>query len=323
MSSHLTDSLNQKLSSSVDLKFRTKSTSFDEEDENTLTSTTPTTEPLDQYSVVSETPTTLSSSSSSSSSSVSVSRLETKQKPTSKSSSSVTIPAHVRFGSFIHKHEVPRKIFHSSIGFLTLWLYTIGIQFSQVTPVLIAILVVVLSSDIIRFKWAAFNDIYISVMGPLMRQKEINSYNGVIFYLVGIIFVFSFFPKDVSLVSLLLLSWADTSASTFGRAYGHLTPKIGSGKSLAGSLAAFATGVISAVILYLHFIPKYSQYNQPGDILWTPETSYIPFPVLVLICGVVGAVSEAIDIYDIDDNLTIPALSALCLYPILYFSQKN
>lgn len=235
----------------------------------------------------------------------------------------LTIPAHTLFGNFIRKHEIPRKVFHSSIGFLTLWLYTQGVQLSQVTPVLIATFVVILSSDIIRFKYPAFNKLYISVMGPLMREKEINSYNGVIFYLAGLIFVFSLFPKDISLISLLLLSWADTSASTFGRAFGHLTPKLGSRKSLAGSLAAFATGIICASILYLYFIPQYNVYNREGDIMWNPDSSQIPFPVYVLCCGFIGAFSEAIDINDVDDNLTIPVISAITLYFVLYFTESH
>ncbi|VVT57286.1 uncharacterized protein SAPINGB_P005642 [Magnusiomyces paraingens] len=298
-----------------------------EDDEITLTPHTNTQKSLNHQLIDSETSTISSSSSSSFSCSSTYisenSSLRENSKLKNNISKPITIPSHIRFGSFIHKNEIPRKVFHSSIGFLTLWLYAVGIQFSQVTPILMAILVIVLSSDLIRFRWPAFNEIYISVLGPLMRQKEINSYNGVIFYLIGLIFVFSFFPKDVSLISLLLLSWADTAASTFGRAYGHLTPKIGNGKSLAGSLAAFATGVISAVLLYKYFIPKYNYNNLPGDIFWTPETSFIPFSLLVLICGLIGAISEAIDIYEIDDNLTIPALSAIILYFILYFSQKK
>lgn len=235
---------------------------------------------------------------------------------------SLTIPSHKQFKKFIHKHEVPRKIFHSSIGFLTLWLYTKGVVLEQVTPVLIALFVIVTGSDYIRFRNPQFNKFYCQVLGPLMREKEVNSYNGVIWYLLGLVIVFSLFPKDVSLLSVLLLSWADTAASTFGRAYGHLTPKFGN-KSLAGSLASFATGSICAILLYKYFIPAYSYYNKPGDIMWTEETSSIPFPLLVLLAGLVGAVSEAIDVYGIDDNFTIPVLTGFFMWPVLKLGMKT
>lgn len=155
-----------------------------------------------------------------------------------------------------------------------------------------------------------------------MRQSELHAWNGVIFYLAGIIIVFALAPKDVALISLLLLSWADTAASTFGRQFGYLTPKIGANKSLAGSIAAFAMGILAAVLLYVYYLPKYPEVNTESWIMWTPETSNIPLWVLVIICGFVGAVSEAIDIYNIDDNFTIPVLSAVCLYPILYLGKK-
>lgn len=241
----------------------------------------------------------------------------------SSSADSLVIPSHRLFSHFIHKHEVPRKAFHSSIGFVTLWLYTQGVQFSQVTPVLTAMFFVIATTDFLRFRNKKLNKLYCTLLGPLMREREVSqSYNGVIWYLLGLIIVFSLFPKDVSLMSVLLLSWADTAASTFGRAYGHLTPRVSSRKSLAGSIASFTTGVISAVLLYKYFIPHYSQWNAPGDIMWTAESSVIPFWLLTLLAGLIGAVSEAIDVYDIDDNFTIPVLSAFFMWPVIKLGAK-
>lgn len=237
------------------------------------------------------------------------------------SMSGLTLPSHKAFGKLIHKHEVPRKVFHSSIGFLTLWLYTKGVVLAQVTPVLAALFVILTTTDYVRFRNETLNKYYCKMLGPLMREKEVNTYNGVIWYLLGLIIVFSLFPKDISLLSVLLLSWSDTAASTFGRAYGHLTPKFGR-KSLAGSIASFMMGVISAVLIYKYYIPKYNYVNVPGDIMWSEDTSNIGFPLLVLLIGLVGAISEAIDVYDIDDNFTIPVLSAFFIYGVLTLGKK-
>lgn len=226
----------------------------------------------------------------------------------------LSIPSHQQFGTFIHKHEVPRKFLHVSIGFITLWLYTIGVQLSQVTPVLIAMLAVILSIDVTRLRSKSFNKMYLKYVGFLMREKEINEINGVVWYLAGLIFVFLLFPKDICLLAVLLLSWADTAASTFGRAFGYLTPKIGN-KSLAGSLAAFATGMISCWLLYDVFIPRYDIYNRPGDISWRPELSSISLTPLIFLSGLIGSVSEAIDI--MDDNLTIPVASATLMWAVI------
>lgn len=233
------------------------------------------------------------------------------------------IPAHKRFGKLIHKHEIPRKVFHSSIGFLTLWLYTKGVDQSKVAPPLFTLLAILTATDFIRFRNEKVNKLYCQLAGPLMREKEVNEYNGVLWYLLGLGIVLSIFPKDISVLSVLLLSWADTAASTFGRAYGHLTPKFGN-KSLAGSIASFFTGVISAILMYKCFIPVYgAQVNTPGDIMWTPETSNIQFPLLAFLIGLVGAISEAIDVFNIDDNFTIPVISAFFMWPVLYLGMKR
>lgn len=244
---------------------------------------------------------------------------ETTEEESSASSSlektlGLSIPSHKHFSVMIHKHEIPRKTLHVSIGFLTLWLYTIGVQFQDVTPILATLFVGIASCDLIRFKYEEFNRLYIKVVGFLMREKEVSGFNGVIWYLLGLVIVFLLFPKDVSLLAVLLLSWADTAASTIGRAYGYLTPKIGS-KSFAGSGSAFLMSSFSCWVLYSYFIPSYPEVNRPGDIMWSPETSKITYPWLILIAGVVGSISEAIDVFD--DNLTIPVLSATLMWIII------
>lgn len=238
----------------------------------------------------------------------------------------LSIPSHAHFKNLIHKHEVPRKAFHASIGILTLYLYTRGIALKQVTPVLVSLLIPIATLDWIRFRHPAFNRLYCSVVGSLMRESEVEgAYNGVIFYLIGIIIVFCLFPKDVSVLSVLLLSFADTAASTFGRAFGHLTPKYGrSRKSLAGSLAAFAMGVASSAALYGYFIPVYgATVDAPGEIMWTPETSNINFEALIFIAGLVGSVSEGVNLWDLDDNLTIPVVSGVVMWCVLKLGMKT
>lgn len=230
------------------------------------------------------------------------------------------IPSHQHFKKLVHKHEVPRKVLHVSIGFLTLWLYTVGVNLSQVTPVLTVLLIGLGSCDFIRFKNEEFNRLYCKYVGFLMREKEVNAINGVIWYLVGLIIVFLIFPKDLSLLAVLLLSWADTAASTFGRAFGHLTPKLG-GKSVAGTLSAFIISFFSAWLLYAVFIPFWDYNNQPGEIMWTPETSKVGYFTIAIVSGFVGAGSEAIDVFD--DNLTIPVLSSVLMWCFIKLANNG
>ena len=219
-------------------------------------------------------------------------------------------------GSWIREHEIPRKFLHGSIALVTIWLYVHGVQLNQVTPVLTQMLVSIGTIEFCRLTWPAVNDLYIKVVGPLMRESEKQGQiNGVIWYLVGLIFVFTFFTKDIAVLSVLLLSWADLSASTVGRAFGSKTPKLVGSKSLAGSLAAFACGVAVTWLNYAVLMPRYSQYNDPKDILWTPESSTLSLGTLSVLVGFVAAIAELFPI--IDDNLSIPIVSACTISPLI------
>lgn len=234
----------------------------------------------------------------------------------------IHLKSHEWFGDFITKHEIPRKVFHSSIGFITLYLYTTGINYKNVRKPLIIAFVNIFILDLIRLRWPFFNKMYCRCVGALMRKKEINTYNGVLWYLLGLIFSFSFFSKDVTLISLFLLSWSDTAASTFGRRYGYLTPKIARNKSLAGSLAAFTVGFATCLMFYGYFVPKYAYLDSPGKIMWSAETSRLSLINLSWLGGLVAALSEGIDLFNWDDNFTIPVLSSIFLHCVIFVFQK-
>ena len=155
-----------------------------------------------------------------------------------------------------------------------------------------------------------------------MRKKEIHTYNGVLWYILGLIFSFSFFSKDVALISLFLLSWSDTAASTFGRKYGYLTPKLARNKSLAGSIAAFIVGFLTCLTFYGFFVPHFSYVNKPGEILWSSDSSRLSLHTLCWLGGLVGALSEGIDIFNWDDNFTIPVLSSIFLTSVIHIFKK-
>ncbi|KAI1136631.1 hypothetical protein F5Y05DRAFT_405201 [Hypoxylon sp. FL0543] len=249
------------------------------------------------------------------------------------------IPIHRHFRTFIHKHEVPRKALHVSIGFLVYWLYVSGTQTSSVTPFLMGALIPIATTDYLRHRYASLNRLYVKCLGALMRESEYAGWNGVIFYLLGAWIVLYFFPKDVAVVSVMLLSWCDTAASTFGRLYGIYTPRIRRGKSLAGSLAAFVVGVATAGWFWGYLAPRTGPF--PGDehhpfmftgLLRLPtfisnalglseSRGVIGGPValglLSLWSGLTAAGSEVVNLFGWDDNLTIPVLSGVGIWGFL------
>ncbi|KAK9379123.1 cytidylyltransferase family-domain-containing protein [Kockiozyma suomiensis] len=232
------------------------------------------------------------------------------------------ISYHEKYRYFIHKHEIPRKVLHVSIGFLTLALYLRGIQLSQVTPILVALLAIIVSLDLLRFRSKKFSEYYITGFGFLMRESEVDKWNGIVFYLLGLIIVFILFPKDISVLAVLLLSWSDTAASSFGRAYGHLTPKLFRNKSLAGSFAAFCCGVIASYLLYGIIFPRTPELIANDVLAWRPDTSSLSLTTLCILSGFIGATAEAVDLWGIDDNLTIPVISAIFMWGVVKLFQN-
>ncbi|MCJ1384517.1 hypothetical protein MMC17_007634 [Xylographa soralifera] len=243
------------------------------------------------------------------------------------------IPIHRHWRSFIHRHEIPRKALHLSIGFFTLNLYTRGIQPAAIHPWLLAALIPIASVDLLRHRVPSFNRFYVRVLGAMMRESEVNDkYNGVIWYLLGAWIALRFFPKDVGAMGVLLLSWCDTAASTFGRLYGRYTPRLRRGKSLAGSAAAAIVGVAAAGLFYGVMVPRYWGFEDDfmfRGTLSLPEVAkqglgltgegqgtiggWLALGVISLWSGLVASASEVVDLFGWDDNLTIPVLSCLGL----------
>jgi diacylglycerol kinase (CTP) len=247
------------------------------------------------------------------------------------------IPIHRHWRTFVHKHEVPRKALHVSVGFFAVWLYIAGAQTTKVAPYLLYALIPIAALDYLRHNLPAFNRAYVMVVGALMRESEFSGYNGVIFYLLGAWIVLYWFPKDVGIMGTMLLSWCDTAASTFGRLYGRYTPRIRRGKSLAGSLAAFLVGMGTAWWFWGWLVP--TKGPMPGDETFmftgtlrlphmfanavglSDEQASISgtaaLAVMSAWAGFVASASEVVDLFSWDDNLTIPVLSGLGIWGFL------
>ncbi|KAK4133129.1 hypothetical protein BT67DRAFT_383614 [Trichocladium antarcticum] len=247
------------------------------------------------------------------------------------------IPIHRHWRTFVHKHEVPRKALHVSIGFFVVWLYLSGTQTSAVCPYLMGALVPIAAVDVLRHHYQPFNRFYVKYLGALMRESEFSGYNGVIFYLLGAWTVLYFAPKDVGVMGTLLLSWCDTAASTFGRLYGRYTPRIRRGKSLAGSFAAFVVGVGTSVFFWGWLVPTKGPFPGDENFMFTGSLSLpgivaeavglpaakatisgaLALGVMSLWSGFAASASEVVDIFGWDDNLTIPILSGLGIWGFL------
>ncbi|KAI9633659.1 uncharacterized protein MKK02DRAFT_28450 [Dioszegia hungarica] len=219
--------------------------------------------------------------------------------------------------------EIPRKTLHSSIGFLALFLYFL--EPPSVKPLVIilsASLVTVTIADYLRFNFPAFRELWEANLGFLMRESERDKVNGVVYYLVGVITVLTLYPREVAVVSVLTLSWSDTTASTIGRLWGRYTPplpahlplvpaiRFAPRKSLAGFLAATITGAAICTGFW---------WNGSAD-QWAVLSGRIGVIVTAGVVGVGGAIAEALDL-GLDDNLTLPIISGAIIWAWLSVTQ--
>ncbi|WWC92052.1 uncharacterized protein L201_007006 [Kwoniella dendrophila CBS 6074] len=218
--------------------------------------------------------------------------------------------------------EIPRKTLHSSIGFLTLFLNHLNPpSLRPLITVLSTTLITISVTDFFRLQFPGFAEIWESYLGFLMRESERNKINGVVWYLIGVIFVLGLYPRDVAVVAILTLSWSDTTASTLGRLWGRYTKplpanfpgikalKFAPRKSLAGFLAAAVTGFLIGISFW---------WNGSGGrwVVLDVEDhghGYWGLWVTAAVVGLGGAVVEALD-FGVDDNLTLPILSGAIVW---------
>lgn len=172
------------------------------------------------------------------------------------------------------------------------------------------------------------------------------------------------FPEDIASVSIVILSWCDPCASTFGRLFGKRTPSLPSPlfarrKSLAGFVAATIMG---SFVAYLFWGTSIAQHGErPSGLSWTPggharfgtslmpdelrtgwrgfsrgfasadanlgermkgllqpQAPAIPPMAMYISCGLIAGVTEALEMGGLDDNISIPILSAFLIWMMLW-----
>jgi diacylglycerol kinase (CTP) len=184
-----------------------------------------------------------------------------------------------------------RKIWHIVTVFSIFLTYQFA-PYSVSMGILFVACAILIPFDFLRLKYKKLNDVALIFMGPLMRNSEVKNAAGTTYLLAGVAVIAIFFPKPIVGLSLLFLAFADPLASYVGIRYGK--DKILGNKSIQGFLMAFS---VCAVITFL-FLSGF-------DLLVSRRV------VIAALCGMVGAFAELLPIAKLDDNLTMPILSAL------------
>ncbi len=217
--------------------------------------------------------------------------------PQPKSNSSVTWAVRKRKRSVPH---LSRKFYHFVSGILCFGLYAFVLTRTQALFALGTIGGALVLLDVGRLYFPQLNRFGLWLFGAFMRREELKSLTGNSFFILGLLFIVLLFPKPIVLMSVLFLAVGDPAAAVVGSRWGQT--KLWKGKSLEGALANFvATSIASFLAGQLYF-------------QLTVRDSFI----LALVGGTVSMIAELVPL-PIDDNLTIPVLSASLLTLVLAF----
>ncbi len=187
--------------------------------------------------------------------------------------------------------HLSRKLWHIGMGFFGIILYNVSnLDLATFTRLLFGFSILLFILEIIRLRSSYFNSIAVKIFSPFIRGEEYATISGMPYYVLGVSISLLLFPKNLAIISCLFLFLADPIGSFFGILYG--SKKIIGGKTLEGSIANYITCFVVTIIF--------------GIINGVYDSTYLYFSA---IAGLVGAISEIIP-FPIDDNLTIPVLSA-------------
>jgi len=186
--------------------------------------------------------------------------------------------------------HLARKGFHMSGAMALLVPYLFfGLSRETMAASLGTALGLTMSIEYARARWEWVNGISVRVLGPVMRESEVNQLTGIPFYMASCLFAFLIFPKHIAVLSILYLAFGDPLSSFFGVLYGK--NKIFPNKSLQGTLGGFfVCAFVTALYLAWQDFP-------PGVVL-----------LLALLGGFCGAVAELLPL-NVDDNFAIPVVS--------------
>lgn len=194
--------------------------------------------------------------------------------------------------------HLARKLWHLS-GVTLMWATYALLGREVCKPLILAAALLFTLFEVVRLKRPAINQWVHRNFSPLMRGTESENFSGMTYLFWGAALLVWLFPFHIGSLALLFLAIGDPVASFVGIKWGK--DRIHGAKTLQGFLASFVCCLaVTAIYCYAH--------NLLVDRL-----------VIVSVAGgVLGAGAETFNPADIDDNFSMPVISAAGLSLIFY-----
>lgn len=215
-----------------------------------------------------------------------------------------------------------RRIFHFVIGSVVALLFSGPVPRLTAMLTLLSLSVLLVFIDLVRLKCSWLNQLWIKVLGPLLRDDEKSEPSAQIYYLFGLCFSILFLPKAIAIQAIFTLAWLDPVAAIVGIRYGRRTWRgvfgimlgrskrvsvLLGAKTVEGSFAGFVFAFVAGVVAWTG--PWAAVMR--GGVLWWPE------PELVFALSLIGALTATLaEAWPTqwDDNINIPFWTGIALW---------
>lgn len=193
--------------------------------------------------------------------------------------------------------QIMRRVFHMFTGTAIATLYWVSFSHSQMVHFLGTIACVLYLVEQIRISYPETAAKLLPFTKFVMRAEEQLKESAMMPYAMAVLLTIITFPKPVALVGIYTLAFADPLSAIIGIKYGR--HKISEHRSYEGSAAFFIATFVATLLVLASF---------------TGGFTFMVFLVSVLM-GIFCTTFDLIPL-NIDDNLTIPIFTAICLWTL-------
>lgn len=191
--------------------------------------------------------------------------------------------------------QIMRRLFHMFNGFAIATLYLISFSHSQMVHFLGLFAALLYVFEQVRVNYPEQAVRFLPISKFMIRAEEQLKESAMVPYLMGVLLTIITFPKEIALVGIYTLAFADPLSAIIGIKFGK--HKISETRSYEGSFAFFiCTFLCSLLVLSGYY--------------------YGMTPSILIISFILGCAGTILDLFPmkIDDNLTIPLFTSSLLW---------
>ena len=208
----------------------------------------------------------------------------------------------------ISHNEIYRKLTHLFAIIIPVLYYLVVKNQLLAIAILLPFAIGSVVWDSARIESPKYRHHFLKLFGSHLRDSEVSRHTGGTYLVTSSVVVIAVFSKEIAYLAISYLVVGDTFAAFVGLSMGR-RKFVRSKKSLEGFIGAFVSCSVWGLLSYFLFLKRVFSYDCAH-----PELAVI----LIILGALVASVVESVDLH-INDNISIPILSALAMTVIYMF----